>query len=69
MSEKKEYSQLYQELEMFEDNGINIRLNGKPVSALQAVQAHMICEVGAYMRDYVLDGSGHVSEILFDIIK
>lgn len=69
MIHKKEYAELYKELETLEDNGIHITLDGMPVSAFQIVQAHMIKETGTYMRDYVLNTDGHLKEIIFNDIR
>ncbi|MFI3208193.1 MAG: hypothetical protein R3Y40_03550 [Eubacteriales bacterium] len=69
MIQKKEYAELYRELEVFEDHGIHIILQGVQASAFQVVQAHMIREVGSYMRDYVLDSQGHLKEVTFDDIR
>lgn len=66
---EKEYAELYQELEILEENGIHITLEGTPVSAFQVVQAHMIKESGAYMRDYVLDSEGRLQELTFNNIE
>lgn len=69
MDVKKEYAELYKELEMLEDNGIYITLEGVPVSAFQVVQAHMIKENGTYMRDYILDADGHLEVLIFNDIQ
>ena len=69
MAQKKEYAELYRELEIFEEHGIDIKLNRDPVSAFQVVQAHMVRENGSYMRDYILDDKGHIKEIIFNNIR
>lgn len=67
--QKKEHSELYKEMELFEQNGIHIFLEETSVSAFGIVQAHMVKEEGAYMRDYILDEKGHLKEIRFNNIR
>lgn len=69
MIQKQEYADLYQEMELLEEHGIHIMLDGTPVTAFRVVQAHMIKEEGTYMRDYVLDAKGHLQEIRFNNIR
>lgn len=69
MTEKTKYSELYKELELLEDYGINITLESSSATAFQVVQAHMIKEEGAYMRDYVLDDGGHLKEVQFNKVS
>ncbi len=69
MIQKQEYADLYQEMELLEEHGIHIMLDGTPVTAFRVVQAHMIKEDGTYMRDYVLDAKGHLQEIRFNNIR
>ena len=54
---------------MLEENGIAMEMNETPVTALQVVQAHMVRETGAYMRDYVWDSEGRLVEIKFQDIE
>ncbi len=68
MIQKKEYAELYQELEVMEHNGIHISLDEVPASAFQVVQAHMVRETGTYMRDYVIDEEGHIERLIFNNI-
>lgn len=44
-------------------------MNGIPASPMQIVQAHMIREDIAYMRDYVLNDKGDIKELWFDSIE
>ncbi len=69
MVTKEEYAELYKELELLEDNGIYLTLEGTPVSAFQVVQAHMLKESGTYMRDYILDSDGHLQVLIFNDIQ
>lgn len=69
MVQKKEYTELYKEMEVLEEHGIHIVLEGTPTTAFRVVQAHMIKEDGAYMRDYVLDEDGHLKEVRFNNIR
>ena len=59
------YKQLYTELEQYEHSGVSMRLNNYPASPMQIVNAHMVREESAYMRDYVWDDKGHVREVTF----
>ncbi len=59
------YKSLYSELEDYEKRGISMSVDGYPASPLQIVQAHMICEEGSYMRDYVLDPQGYIESLEF----
>ncbi len=69
MYNDKEYKELYKEMEVLEKHGIHILLEGMPVTALSVVQAHMLKEEGTYMRDYVLDQQGHLTEVRFNDIR
>ena len=69
MVQKKEYAKLYKELEVHENNGVHISIDGMQASAFQIVQAHMIRETGSYMRDYGRKPCGEIEEIMFDRIK
>lgn len=65
IGEEKKYQELFKELEEFEEYGIYMQLEGKPASPMQIVEAHMVRESGAYMRDYVLNPDGYVKELCF----
>ncbi len=68
MDEKK-YQQLYAELSKYEHVGISIKLNNRPASPMQIVSALMVKEDNSYMRDYVWDETGHITELAFHNIK
>lgn len=59
------YKDLYAELENFEKNGVPMLIDGCKASPLQIVTAHMICEEGCYMRDYILDLKGDIESLTF----
>lgn len=63
------YQQLYAELEKYERAGIQLRLDSRPASPMQVVNAHMVREEMSYMRDYVWDDTGHVRELSFDNVE
>ena len=44
---------------------VDILLNDLPASPMQIVQAHIMREDVAYMRDYVLNDKGDVEELCF----
>lgn len=68
MNEKK-YKQLYAELSKYENVGISIKLNNRPASPMQIVSELMVKEDNSYMRDYVWDETGHITELAFHSIK
>ena len=49
------YKELYAELRGYEEKGVDIVMDGYPMSPLQIVTAYMAREEGTYMRDYVID--------------
>lgn len=63
------YQALYAELEKYERAGIRIRLNSRPASPLQVVNAYMVNEESSYMRDYVCDDKGWVRELAFHNVE
>lgn len=67
--ETQAYQQLFDELAEFEKSGIHIMMDGEPASPMQIAAAHMVQEESGYMRDYVLDEDGQLSELCFDRIK
>lgn len=60
---------LYSELSEFEKNGINLVVEESPASPLQVVNAYVIRENMAYMRDYELDENGGIKRISFHLVK
>lgn len=67
--EKEQYQALYTELSEYERHGIRMKIDGKTASPMQIAAAHMVKEDSGYMRDYILDEEGHVSELLFDSVQ
>ena len=56
---------LYLELKNYEELGISIVMDGYVASPLKIVQAHMIREVGTYMRDYQMNDQGGLETLAF----
>lgn len=68
--EEKKYREMFDELSDYERYGIPIKMNGIYASPMQVVSAHMVKEDDStYMRDYIVDDSGHVKELCFYHIK
>lgn len=65
MDEKERYLQLFSELEVLEEKGIKIGIEGRCASPQQIVTAHMIQENGTYMRDYIMNEEGNIDEVDF----
>lgn len=65
MSTRETYRSLYKELEQYEDQGVDILIDGYRASPLQIVTAYMAREEGTYMRDYVLDQEGNIESLTF----
>ena len=59
------YQELYAELEKYEKAGVQLKLNSRPASPMQVVNAYMVKEESSYMRDYVCDEKGLVRELAF----
>ena len=59
------HKDLYFELKKYEKLGVHMIMNGQIASPLQIVQAHMIKEVGAYMRDYEMNSKGGLKTLAF----
>ncbi len=60
---------LFAELKDYEKKGVNMSINGLPASPMQIVQAHIVKEDSAYMRDYVLNEKGDIKELAFNDVK
>jgi len=60
---------LFTELKGYEKKGVNMSINGLPASPMQIVQAHIMKEDSAYMRDYVLNEKGDIKELGFHDVK
>jgi hypothetical protein len=63
------YKSLYLELKSYEELGVSMVMDGCTVSPLQIVQAHMIKEAGAYMRDYQINEKGGLEVLAFDEVN
>ena len=63
--ERKEFQEMFSELNMYEKRGVYIEMEGKPASPTQIVQAHMMSEDPGYMRDYVLNENGDLKALYF----
>ena len=57
------YKELYAELRGYEEKGVDIVMDGYPMSPLQIVTAYMAREEGTYMRDYVIDPEGRIESV------
>lgn len=63
--ERKEFQEMFRELNMYEKRGVYIAMEGRPASPTQVVQAHMVNEGPGYMRDYVLNDNGDLKALYF----
>ena len=63
--ERKEFQEMFSELNMYEKRGVYIAMEGKPASPTQIVQAHTVSEDSGYMRDYVVNENGDLKELYF----
>ncbi len=59
------YRELFDELERYERDGVEISIDGYHASPLQIVTAYMTKEEGTYMRDYVMSGEGNIEALGF----
>ena len=69
MGDEVDLQRMFKELTGYEKRKVDLRMNGIPASPMQIVQAHMIREDIAYMRDYVLNYKGDIKELWFDSIE
>ena len=53
------YKELYAELRGYEEKGVDIVMDGYPMSP------YMAREEGTYMRDYVIDPEGRIESLVF----
>ena len=60
---------LYNELQSFQEQGIQLQRGVYKVSPVQMVSAYMAREEGTYMRDYVLDPQGKVESLVFTEVE
>ncbi|HJA66697.1 hypothetical protein B5F07_20575 [Lachnoclostridium sp. An169] len=65
MKTEEVYRKLYAELEKYEEEGVDMRIDGYQASPMQIVTAHMIKEEGTYMRDYVINPEGNIERLSF----
>lgn len=64
-TENKSYQELFSELTKYERSGVRMQIDGISASPLQIVSAHMIRENSNYMRDYIMDEEGKITELDF----
>ncbi|MCI6121173.1 MAG: hypothetical protein SOV77_02690 [Lachnospiraceae bacterium] len=69
MGDEVDLQRMFKELTGYEKRKVDLRMNGIPASPMQIVQAHMIREDIAYMRDYVLNDKGDIKELWFDSVE
>lgn len=68
-TDERTYKTLYEELEQYEENGIEIMMDGDPATPLQIVTAYMTKEEGTYMRDYEISPEGNIESLSFTYIN
>ena len=64
-TENKNYQELFSELTAYERSGVRMQIDGISASPLQIVSAHMIRENSNYMRDYIINEEGKITELDF----
>ena len=64
-TENKSYQELFSELTQYEKSGVRMQIDGISASPLQIVSAHMIRENCNYMRDYIMNEEGKITELDF----
>ncbi len=69
MGEESGLQQMFKELTGYEKNCVDLKIDGIPASPMQIVQAHVMREETAYMRDYVLNDKGDIQELWFNSIN
>lgn len=68
-TENKNYQELFSELTKYERSGVRMQIDGISASPLQIVSAHMIRENSNYMRDYIMNEEGKITELDFYEVK
>lgn len=73
-SRRKKYDrakarELMKELRSYEQEGMQLCLNGSPCASKDIVDACMIAEEQNYMRDFISDDSRHIRRINFVKIR
>ena len=58
--DRRENTDLYQELETYRNMGVPLYLNGRESTPKRIARAYRIAEEGDYMRDYIQDENGKV---------
>ena len=69
MGDEVDLQKMFKELTGYEKKHVDLRIDGMPASPMQIVQAHVVCEDPAYMRDYVLNENGDIKELWFTSIE
>ena len=69
MGVEVDLQKMFKELTGYEKNRVDLRIDGIPASPMQFVQAHVVREEPAYMRDYVLNENGDIKELWFTSIE
>ena len=69
MGDEVDVQKMFKELTGYGKNRIDLRIDGIPASPMQIVQAHVVREEPAYMRDYILNDKGDIKELWFTSIK
>lgn len=64
-TDNKNYQELFSELTEYERSGVRMQIDGISASPLQIVSAHMIRENSNYMRDYIINEEGKITELDF----
>ena len=64
-TENKNYQELFSELTEYERSGVRMQIDGISASPLQIVSEHMIRENSNYMRDYIINEEGKITELDF----
>ena len=64
-SKNNEVQKMFTELANYERKGVDITINGLSASPMQVVQAHMLRENVAYMRDYQMNEKGDIRRVDF----
>ena len=64
-TDSKNYQELFSELTKYERSGVRMQIDGISASPLQIVSAHMIREESNYMRDYIMNEDGKLTELDF----
>lgn len=66
---KKAIKPLKKELKVYQKNGIQLFMDGKPSTPKDIAKACLIAEGGGYMRDYTEDETGRIARVDFDLIR